>query len=188
MTGFGRTGKTFAVDYLDNKPDIMCLSKGLTGGTMPLAVTSCSDRIFQAFLSDDKMKTFFHGHSYTANPVGCAAALASMDLFESDECRESIDRIWARHANMIERLQTVPAVANTRHLGTVLAMDIVTPEETSYFNKVRDSLYDYFIREGVLLRPLGNVVYIFPPYCITDRQLQRVYDVLMQALAQFGQN
>jgi adenosylmethionine-8-amino-7-oxononanoate aminotransferase len=186
MTGFGRTGKAFAVDYLNHKPDIICLSKGLTGGTMPLAVTSCSDLIFRAFFSEDKQKAFFHGHSYTANPVGCSAALASLDLFETDECRENIGRIQRYHNNMLSRLANHPSVAKVRMLGTILAVEIQTAEETSYFNNLRDSLYEFFIQEGVLLRPLGNVVYILPPYCITDQQLERVYDVLLQALNKFG--
>lgn len=178
MTGFGRTGKYFAVDYLNQQPDIICLSKGITGGTMALGVTSCTAKIYNAFLSDDRSKTFFHGHSYTANPVACAAALASFDLLTNEECRQNIQRISNKHLSFIENNITNPLFKNLRSKGTVLAMDIVSREETSYFNIVRDKLYEYFLEKGVILRPLGNTVYVMPPYCIINEDLEYVYDVI----------
>lgn len=185
MTGFGRTGKTFASDHLQHKPDLLCLSKGLTGGTLPLAVTTCTQAIFDAFLSDDKYKTFFHGHSYTGNPLGCAAALASLDLLLSDSCQSDIQRIINRHQIFKAHIEQHPAVREVRQTGTVMAVEFDSTEATSYFNNLRDTLYNFFLGEGVLLRPLGNLIYILPPYCISDAELERVYGVIEQALDQF---
>ncbi len=178
MTGFGRTGKYFAVDHLDYQPDIICLSKGVTGGTMPLGVTSCAEEIYNAFLSNDRSKTFFHGHSYTANPVACSAALASFDLLIKDECKQNIQRIADNHLLFIEKNKNNSLFKNLRSKGTILAVDIVSGEETSYFNTLRDKLYTYFLERGVILRPLGNTVYVMPPYCINNDDLGYVYDVI----------
>ena len=183
MTGFGRTGKLFACDHINIAPDIICLSKGITGGTMPLGVTSCSSEIYKAFLSSDRSKTFFHGHSYTANPVACAAALASLDLLLQDKCLENIARISQNHQDFIHKTDRNPALRNLRSRGTILAMDFHNKNETSYFNPVRDRLYDHFIEKGVLLRPLGNVVYIMPPYCITDNELHTVYNAIESSVS-----
>lgn len=185
MTGFGRTGKIFAADHLQHKPDLMCLSKGLTGGTLPLAVTTCTQAIFEAFLSDDKYKTFFHGHSYTGNPLGCAAALASMDLLLSDACQADIQRITDRHRLFKVHIESHRAVREVRQTGTVMAVEFESAEATSYFNNLRDTLYNFFLEQGVLLRPLGNLIYILPPYCITDEELERVYKAVEQALDKF---
>lgn len=178
MTGFGRTGKLFACDHVGTAPDIICLSKAITGGTMPLGATSCTENIYQAFLSGDRSKTFFHGHSYTANPLACAAALASLDLLLEEECLQSIQRIGHRHRDFMRSIQNFPAFRETRCTGTILAMDFQSTVETSYFNPVRDRLYDHFIEKGILLRPLGNVLYVMPPYCITDDELDRVYGAI----------
>ncbi|MES2617736.1 MAG: adenosylmethionine--8-amino-7-oxononanoate transaminase [Bacteroidota bacterium] len=181
MTGFGRTGKLFAIDYIDTKPDIICLSKGLTGGFMPMGLTVCTEDIYNAFLSDDRKKTLFHGHSYTANPLACAAALASIKLVNHDR-KSDIIAIKLSHANFIHEIKDHPAIKDVRHRGTILAIEFKTPEDTSYFNSFRDRAYKYYISRGVLLRPLGNVVYIMPPYCITIEQLDKVYSVLKQSL------
>ncbi len=183
MTGFGRTGKIFAIDYLEEKPDIICLSKGITGGFMPLGVTVCTETIFQAFYSDEKQKAFFHGHSYTANPLACAAANASLDLLIKDNCQHQIQLIAASHATFALRIRNHKSVKNIRQQGTVLAFDIDTQEDTSYFNSISKEMYTYFISKGVLLRPLGNVVYIMPPYCITQQELEAVYVVIEDFLA-----
>lgn len=175
MTGFGRTGKLFASGYLGHKPDVFCLSKGLTGGTMAMGITTCTSSIYEAFLSDDKMKTFFHGHSYTANPVSCAAALASLDITESEECSKARERVNQKLLELSLSLEALPGVSNVRVLGTILAFDLVTPEGTSYFNNIRDKAYDHFISEGVLIRPLGNVIYLMPPYCISNSDLDYIY-------------
>ena len=183
MTGFGRTGKLFACDHINITPDIICLSKGITGGTMPLGVTSCSSEIYNAFLSNDRSKTFFHGHSYTANPVACAAALASLDILLQDKCLENIARISQHHQDFIHKTDRNPALRNLRSRGTILAMDFHNKNETSYFNPVRDRLYDHFIEKGVLLRPLGNVIYIMPPYCITENELNTVYNAIESSVS-----
>ena len=178
MTGFGRTGKLFAGEYLETPPDIICLSKAITGGTMPLGVTSCMQEIFDAFLSTDRSKTFFHGHSYTANPVACCAALASLDLLMKEECLQNIQRIAEKHLSFVERNSDSLVLKNLRSTGTILAMDFSTAEQTSYFNSLRDRLYNYFLDKGIILRPLGNTIYVMPPYCITDDELEQVYSAI----------
>lgn len=182
MTGFGRTGRDFASDYLPLHPDLVCLSKGLTGGTLPLGVTSCSAEIYNAFLSEDQSRTLFHGHSFAGNPVGCAAGLASLELLQSTACQESIRRIQQQHETIAERFATHPAVRDVRQRGVILAIEVATGRPTSYFNTIRDALCVFFLKQGVLLRPLGNVIYVLPPYCITDIQLHRTYDVIWEAL------
>jgi len=182
FTGFGRTGKPFACYHVNQQPDIMCFSKGLTGGTMALGVTTCSTQIYNAFLSDDKLKTLFHGHSFTANPVACAAALASMDLFTDPSTQINIDRINSMHTAFRQKIQHHPKIKTTRQTGTILAMEWETGDNTSYFSSLRDKLYQYFLAAGIILRPLGNVIYILPPYCITDDELNYVYDRITQAL------
>ncbi|WDF76498.1 adenosylmethionine--8-amino-7-oxononanoate transaminase [Mucilaginibacter sp. KACC 22773] len=182
FTGFGRTGKSFACDYLNVQPDIMCFSKGLTGGTMALGLTTCSKHIYDAFLSDDRLKTLFHGHSFTANPIACASALASLDLFEQPQTAANIERIVNAHALFAGKIKHHPKIKNLRQTGTILAMEWETGDNTSYFSSLRDKLYHYFLTAGVILRPLGNVIYILPPYCITDDELQYVYSKIEQAL------
>lgn len=187
MTGFGRTGRFLAVDQQKVPPDIICLSKGLTGGTLPMGATSCSAEIYQAFHTDDPQHTFFHGHSYTANPIGCAAGLASLDLLEQESCRDEIRRIGARHEKQIERFRNHPCVRDVRQTGTILAVEIETENETSYFNEIRSRLYRFFLAQGVLLRPLGNVVYVLPPYCVSNEQLDTTYQSIGEALDAFSQ-
>lgn len=181
MTGFGRTGKLFACDYLTAQPDLVCLSKGLTGGFLPLGVTTCKQVIYEAFLSDDRLKTFFHGHSYTANPLACTVALASLDLTEEPAFAENIQRISTKHQAFKADYQHHPKIQAIRHLGTILAVEIRV-EQTSYFSNIRDTLYNYSLEQGVLLRPLGNILYVLPPYCITDEELGKVYGVIVGAL------
>lgn len=179
MTGFGRTGRTFASHYLQQKPDMVCLSKGLTGGTMALGATSCSEKIYEAFLHDDKSKTLFHGHSYTANPVACAAGLASFDLLQQEETQQNINRIAERHATFTTHIKDLPTVKEVRQQGTILAVEFEEDSGTSYFSDLRDTLYSFGLDRGVLLRPLGNIIYIIPPYCITDEQLDQVYQTIL---------
>jgi len=182
FTGFGRTGRSFACEHVTIQPDIMCFSKGLTGGTMALGLTTCTQQIFDAFLSDDKLKTLFHGHSYTANPVACAAGLASLDLFLESVTQQNIDRIVDAHRQFALKIKDHPKVRTTRQTGTILAMEWETGSDTSYFNSLRDRLYQYFLDAGIILRPLGNVLYILPPYCITNDQLNYIYSKIESAL------
>lgn len=178
MTGFGRTGPLFASGSLAGRPDMICLSKGLTGGTMPMGITTCTDDIYNAFLSDDRSRTFFHGHSYTANPIACAAALASLDLLLDASCSDSRARISAAHQAFIRKNEGNPLFTNLRSTGTILALDRASGEQTSYFHSRRDELYRYFIDRQVLLRPLGNTLYLMPPYCVGDGDLAYVYSVI----------
>jgi adenosylmethionine-8-amino-7-oxononanoate aminotransferase len=180
MTGFGRTGKTFATDYLKHKPDIYCLSKGITGGFLPLGVTTCTQQIYEAFLSEDKLKTFFHGHSYTGNPLACAAANASIGLLQTSVFKLQTLIEW--QTELSSDLKSHPKIENLRQMGTIVAFEVKTDANSNYFNNLRDVLYDNFIKRGVLLRPLGNTVYILPPYIITKEQLQRVYEVIGEVL------
>lgn len=182
MTGFGRTGKFFATDYIKEKPDIFCISKGLTGGTMALGVTSCSQKIIDAFISDDPRKTFFHGHSYTANPVACAASLASLDLLEKPETWKNISRISESHSIFLRKIRNHALIKDARHLGTILAIELTTKEKTSYLNEMRNKIYDFFISKKILIRPLGNIIYLMPPYCITQDDLNVIYKAIEEFL------
>lgn len=180
MTGFGRTGKLFASEYLTNKPDIICLSKGLTGGTMALGVTACTDAIYQAFVNDDKLKTFFHGHSFTANPLACTTALASLHLLEQNNCLQTITWIEQENKHFAQKLITYHSqltIKNVRVLGTILAFEILSGKD-EYLNNIATIITQQAMAAGVYIRPLGNTVYIMPPYCITPEELQKVYDVL----------
>jgi len=182
MTGFGRTGKFFASDYLTAKADIFCLSKGITGGAMALGVTSCTNDINSAFFSDNKMKTFFHGHSYTANPLACASANASLDLFEKEKTLQKIKKINSKHKTFAGQIKKHVAVKEVRLFGTILAIELKTKNETSYFNSIRDKAYNFFITKGILIRPLGNVIYLMPPYCISDNDLDYIYKSINEFL------
>ena len=182
MTGFGKTGKTFACDYLVEKPDMMCLSKALTGGTIPLAITTFSQEIFEGFYDDDTNKALFHGHTFTANPTGCAAALASISLLENQEMQVNIQRINQSHLEFENKIKNHPKVKTTRVLGVIFALEIKTESQESYYGTMRNKLYNFFIENGIILRPVGNIIYILPPYIITENQLQKVYTTIEKAL------
>jgi len=182
FTGFGRTGKNFAADHLVTKPDLMCFSKGLTGGTMPLGITTCTEEIHNAFLSENKLKTLFHGHSFTANPLACTAALASIELLMENSTQECIQQITNRHKEFVLKIHTHPKVAAIRQTGTILAIEWETGSGTSYFSDLRNDLYDFFLEKGILMRPLGNIIYILPPYCISDQDLTYIYEQIEIAL------
>ena len=174
MTGFGRTGPLFASELCATKPDLVCLSKGITGGTMPLAVTACTDEVFQMFLSEDADKAFYHGHSYTANPLACRVANVSLDLLLSDSCQTRRSAIAARFQAERERFQNLPKIKNARSRGCLFAMDLDTGSD-SYFNTVRTKVGPFFRERGILLRPLGNTLYLVPPYCLKDTELDHIF-------------
>lgn len=182
MTGFGKTGKTFACNYLTQKPDMMCLSKALTGGTIPMAITTFTQEIFDGFYSDDVNKALFHGHTFTANPTGCAAALASIELLENDKIQENIKQIHESHLAFQQKIKEHPKVKTTRVLGVIFALEIKTEGQESYYGNLRNKLYNFFIENGIILRPVGNIVYILPPYIITQEQLNKVYQTIEKAL------
>jgi adenosylmethionine---8-amino-7-oxononanoate aminotransferase len=172
MTGFGRTGDWFACTKAEVSPDIICLSKGITGGFLPLAVTVCTETLYDAFYSDDPQKTLYHGHSYAANPLGCAAALASLDLMVDHEA--AFQQMEAQHKAHLAKLDHHPRLKNLRVTGTIAAMDLIT-ENPGYLNQLSLEIRKRAIAQGLLLRPLGNVLYIMPPYCITEDELAFIY-------------
>lgn len=182
MTGFGKTGKTFACDYLVEKPDMMCLSKALTGGTIPMAITTFTQEIFDGFYDDDTNKALFHGHTFTANPTGCAAALASISLLQTFEIQENINQINQSHLAFESKIKSHPKVKTTRVLGVIFALEIKTNSQESYYGTMRNKLYNFFIENGIILRPVGNIVYILPPYVISKKQLHKVYQTIEKAL------
>jgi adenosylmethionine-8-amino-7-oxononanoate aminotransferase len=179
MTGFGRTGKLFAGEYCRQTADIICLSKGLTGGTLAMGVTAAKEKVFDAFLSDDRRKTLFHGHSFTGNPLACSAALASLDLLLLDECKINLRRIRDQHQAFSSRLRQYTIVRNVRIQGTVIAFEINMGED-GYINPAALDLTQKALEAGIYLRPLGNTVYIMPPYCITEKEMDQVYTFLVQ--------
>lgn len=181
LTGFGRCGRMFASELAGVAPDIMCLSKGLTGGFLPMGATLCTGAVREVFRSRDRTRTFFHGHSYTGNPLACAAGIASLKIFESEPVFDRIAGIERIHAERLPSLKSHPAVVDVRSIGTVAALELGA-EDVGYLSDLRPFLYDFFLAKGVLLRPLGNIVYILPPYAIRPSELHRVYDVIEEAL------
>lgn len=185
MTGFGRTGPLFACNQVSEKPDLMCLSKGLTGGFLPLGATACTGDIFNAFLGNHLNQAFLHGHSYTANPLACSSALASLDLLLEDSCLLQREMIAASHLEFCQTWQYHPKLKRCESLGTILALEYHA-ESTSYFQSMRDQLYYFFLNRGILLRPLGNVLYILPPYCIQAEELKLIYEHIITTLESKG--
>lgn len=183
MTGFGKTGKDFASGNLENKPDIMCLGKSLTAGMFPLSITSCSQDVFDAFLSDEVAKGFFHAHTFSAHPIGCAAAIAGLKLLNSEEILERRAYIEEEHRKFVAQIENHKKVKEARSMGVILAIDLNL--NTDRYGKLRDKLYDFFMQNGVNLRPLGNTIYVLPPYVITNGQLQKIYDSIRSALDVF---
>ncbi len=184
MTGFGRTGQPFAALTANVTPDIICLAKGLTGGFLPMAVTVCRDRIYQAFLGTAFERALAHGHSFTANPLACAAALASLHLLMSNDTKIALQTIESYHrVRLLEGLAKHPLIGQSRVTGTVAAFNVL--EETSGHRMMTgQQIRDFCMARGLLLRPLGNVIYLLPPYCITQAQLDKAYDLIEAALDQ----
>jgi adenosylmethionine---8-amino-7-oxononanoate aminotransferase len=180
-TGFGRTGRLFACEYIQTQPDIMCVSKAITSGTLPLAAVLTTENIFETFLSEDRAKMFLHSHSYCGNALACAVACASLTLLQKPETHERIKHISRSHQSFLDKIQNSPIVHNCRALGTVAAFEVGECSST-YMSSIRDVLMDFFLERGVFLRPLGNTIYIFPPYVISDTELDRVYEVVEEAL------
>lgn len=183
MTGFGKTGTHFASEQISIVPDIMCLSKALTAGLLPMGLTTCSQKIYNAFYADEMAKGFFHGHTYSANPLACTAALAGMELLQSEEIQGNLTKIMGWHEEFIKELNKHPNVINARSLGVILAFELQL--NTSRYGKTRDELFQFFMREGIFLRPLGNTLYVLPPYVISYEEMQRIYQVLLQAVNHF---
>ncbi|NQX76459.1 adenosylmethionine--8-amino-7-oxononanoate transaminase [Gilvibacter sp.] len=184
MTGFGKTGTHFASQQLSHLPDIMCLSKALTAGLLPMGLTTCSQKIYDAFYSDQLADGFFHGHTYSANPLACAAAIAAMELLVSDEIQQNIQRVIASHAEFDKGIREHEAVSQTRQCGVIYALDL--KKEIPRYGPERDAVLKFFMDRGVYLRPLGNTIYIVPPFVIKKEELDKVYTVIEEALVVFG--
>ena len=184
LTGFYRTGKFFSSDHLENKPDIICLSKGITGGFMTMGVTAVADKIFKAFDSENKKHTFLHGHSYTGNALACAAANASLDLFEKEETIQNIERIVKQQSEFIHSIKNHPKLRDARNFGTIAAIELDTEGESNYLNSKGNDAYKWFMDKGIIIRPLGNVLIMIPPYCIKEDDLKYIYQEIETFLGQ----
>jgi adenosylmethionine---8-amino-7-oxononanoate aminotransferase len=178
MTAWGRTGKLFAMNHVNELPDIVCLSKGLTGGVLPLGITVTTQKIYDAFLSPERVKAFLHGHSFTGNPLACAAACASLDIFEQVSTWEKVELISSMNKAFGNKMKEHASIEEIRIMGTILAIELKTGEGNTYFSDKRDEAYRFFLSKGLLMRPLGNVIFINPPYSITTEELEYVYDVI----------
>ncbi|MEE2800985.1 MAG: adenosylmethionine--8-amino-7-oxononanoate transaminase [Bacteroidota bacterium] len=183
MTGFGKTGTYFASDQIDQKPDIMCLSKALTGGIMPMAITTCTQQVFDAFYDDEMARGLFHGHTYSGNPLGCAVAAAAIDQLTSNSIQKNIDYITNKNLEFKHVLSSHPRVSNARSKGVILAMDLAIKMER--YGNQRDKMFKWFWDRGVFLRPLGNTIYIVPPFTTSPEQLKSLHETMLQFLNEF---
>jgi adenosylmethionine-8-amino-7-oxononanoate aminotransferase len=179
MTGWGRTGTLFACEQANVTPDIACYSKGLTGGSLPLAVTLCRADIFEAHYSTDRGKTFFHSSSYTANPIACAAACANLEIWQKEPVIERIAAVARAHTRGLDRFREDRRFTNVRQIGAIAALDVAT-DDPGYLAGIGLRLYDNFLSRGMLVRPLGNTIYLMPPYCSTPQELDRVFDAISE--------
>lgn len=178
MTGFGKTGKLFAMDHCEYKPDFVAMSKGLTAGVMALGLTVTTNEVFDAFLGEETTKALLHGHSFTANPIACAVACANLDLFEREETWKGIEQLVEWNAEFAKELASRKVVKNIRQSGAILAFEVDSGEATGYFSDVKTAAYQYFLERGVLLRPLGNVLFVNPPFCITREEYMKVKEAI----------
>ncbi|MGB1104063.1 MAG: adenosylmethionine--8-amino-7-oxononanoate transaminase [Crocinitomicaceae bacterium] len=182
MTGFYRTGSFFAIQQITTIPDFVCLSKGVTGGVMPIGLTVTTQEIFDAFLGEDTSTALLHGHSFTANPLSCSAVCASLDLFEQEETQSNIQRIVKSHERFLKKYGADSIFKSAKSMGTILSLEIEIGEESGYFSSIRTEAYSYFMENEILLRPLGNVIFFNPPYCISQEELDFVYEHIMNFL------
>ena len=181
LTGFGRCGKMFACELAGIEPDIMCMSKGITGGALALGATACISAIHDAFVSTDPAHTFFHGHSYTGNPIACAAAVASLEIFDTEPVFDSIGEISRIQAERLAQIKDHPAVGDVRSIGTIAAVELKA-DDPGYMSRLKPALYEFFLNAGMLLRPLGNIVYVLPPYVISAEDLNYIHDKIVDSL------
>jgi len=182
LTGFGRCGKMFACELAGVAPDIMCLSKGITGGALAMGATACTSAIHEGFVGTTRGRTFFHGHSYTGNPIACAAAVASLEIFETEPVFECIDAIARIHLQRLAEIKDHPAVGDARGIGTVAAVELKA-DDAGYMSRLKPKLYEFFLKAGILLRPLGNIIYVLPPYVIGADDLNYIHDKIRESLA-----
>ncbi len=182
MTGFGRTGKMFAIDHIQTSPDIICLSKGITGGSLPIGITVASQEMFEAFLDEDTTKALLHGHSYTGNALCCAAVSGSLDLFERKATWEVVDLISKMNAEFVKEIKDHPKVRTARVQGTIMAFEVETGGASNYFSNIKQMASEFFLDNGIHLRPLGNVIFLNPPYTINKEDLDYVYSKMREFL------
>lgn len=182
MTGFYRTGTMYAIHQIEERPDIVCMSKGVTGGVMAVGLTVTTQAMFDAFLGEETTKALLHGHSFTANPIACSAICASLDLFEQGDSLKGVERIVEGHKQFRAQHGNNPIFKSVKQMGTILSMEIEVGEESSYFSSIRTEAYDYFLKNELLIRPLGNVIFVNPPYCVTDEELEYIYSHIVQFL------
>jgi len=180
MTGWGRTGTLFACEHADIVPDILCTSKGLTGGLLPLAATLCGQKFFDAHYSPDRSKMFFHSSSYTANPIACAVACANVQIWADPCVLGNVQNLVKAQAQHLSQIKSHQRYENIRQCGTITALDVKVGDQ-GYMSDIAPKLYNYFQGMDVLLRPLGNTVYILPPYCLTENDLDKIYHAVSQA-------
>ncbi len=180
LTGFGRCGSLFAFQKANIKPDLIAISKGLTGGFLPMGITLSKEEIFQSFISESPEKTFWHGHSFTANPLGCAAANASLDLLERDP--QKYLSFELKHLHLIKKIKDLKLIKKIRICGTMVAFDLEVGKENGYLNSIGKKVKALSIEKGLFIRPLGNTVYLLPPLCISDYQLEKSYQIIFDIL------
>lgn len=186
MTGFGRTGKLFAMEYCSVKPDIVTLSKGLTAGVLPMGLTITSDEIFESFLSKETARGFLHGHSFTGNPLACAVACANLDLFENEQTWEAIRMITNWNYEFASHVSSFKFVKEARVMGTIIAIEL-EDEVNGYFSQLKDIAYSFFLEEGMLIRPLGNVIFVNAPYCIKPDELSTIGEAILKFIQSIDQ-
>jgi adenosylmethionine---8-amino-7-oxononanoate aminotransferase len=184
MTGFGRTGRMYACDYLAHAPDFICMAKGITGGFMTLGAVSTTLDVYEQFQSSDFSRTFLHGHSYTGSPLACAVACANIEILRGEECQERIRRISELQKTLATTLSSVPHAVSPRSCGTIFAVQFGSAQSL-YTSSLRNSLYSFFIEKGILMRPLGNVLYTMPPYSCTDQELSTIHSAVEEAFLLF---
>tara|TARA_A100001388_G_scaffold276407_1_gene264095 strand:- start:307 stop:1608 length:1302 start_codon:yes stop_codon:yes gene_type:complete len=182
LTGFGRCGSLFAFQKANIMPDLISISKGLTGGFLPMGITLAKEKIFQAFISDSPTKTFWHGHSFTANPLGCAAANASLDLLENDPIK--YHSFEEKHISYLQEIKKLSFIKNIRVTGTIAAFDIKIDNNKGYLSNIGKKIKALSIKKGLFIRPLGNVIYLLPPLCITNNQLEKSYRIIFEILSE----
>jgi len=182
MTGFGRTGTMFACEQAGVAPDLMCLSKGLTGGFLPMGVTLATAEIYDSFYSTDRSKTFFHSSSFTGNAIACAAAVANLEIWEREPVLDRIQEIAGYHSDALATFRGRPGIAEIRQMGTIAAIALQVPD-AGYLAALGPKLSAFYLERDVLLRPLGNVVYVLPPYCVRAPELDRIYDAIDESVA-----
>lgn len=181
FTGCGRLGSLFTSHELSIPPNLICLAKTLTGGILPLGITSCTEEIFEAFLSVNRNQALLHGHSYCANPIGCAAALASLQLLQTSACTSKREAITKSHHKIAKKWKNHPKLKRVEVVGTLLVTELSTKHSGNYFDSSRDQLSEFFLKQGVLMRPLGNTIHTLPPYCINNEQLEKIYQTMEES-------